>query len=124
MVEFRLTELPKLIEHRRDEKVIVRRLRSSGSRVIHVLVESQREMNTNVVREGLPYCEHGVVSARHAERSLPSVARDAACGVSQSDARELHGGRPLCVECLFFFQAEDGIRDLTVTGVQTCALPI
>src|SRR2546430_12568208 len=29
-------------------------------------------------------------------------------------------------ECLifFFFQAEDGIRDLTVTGVQTCALPI
>src|SRR5256886_12067292 len=26
--------------------------------------------------------------------------------------------------CGFFFQAEDGIRDLTVTGVQTCALPI
>src|SRR2546430_2310796 len=26
--------------------------------------------------------------------------------------------------CFFFFQAEDGIRDLTVTGVQTCALPI
>src|SRR2546430_11229985 len=26
--------------------------------------------------------------------------------------------------CCFFFQAEDGIRDLTVTGVQTCALPI
>src|SRR3990167_5840464 len=25
---------------------------------------------------------------------------------------------------LVFFQAEDGIRDLTVTGVQTCALPI
>src|SRR5690349_22315280 len=25
---------------------------------------------------------------------------------------------------LFFFQAEDGIRDLYVTGVQTCALPI
>src|SRR6267378_7044882 len=28
------------------------------------------------------------------------------------------------VVCLFFFQAEDGIRDLYVTGVQTCALPI
>src|SRR2546421_8826953 len=27
-------------------------------------------------------------------------------------------------ELLFFFQAEDGIRDLIVTGVQTCALPI
>src|SRR2546430_8487395 len=26
--------------------------------------------------------------------------------------------------CTYFFQAEDGIRDLTVTGVQTCALPI
>src|SRR2546427_12827346 len=29
---------------------------------------------------------------------------------------------PTCL--FFFFQAEDGIRDLTVTGVQTCALPI
>src|SRR5699024_3000981 len=28
-----------------------------------------------------------------------------------------------CVLC-FFFQAEDGIRDRNVTGVQTCALPI
>src|SRR2546421_6995859 len=28
----------------------------------------------------------------------------------------------VCV--IFFFQAEDGIRDLIVTGVQTCALPI
>src|SRR3712207_6933106 len=25
---------------------------------------------------------------------------------------------------IFFFQAEDGIRDIDVTGVQTCALPI
>src|SRR5688572_21810629 len=30
----------------------------------------------------------------------------------------------LVVCFFFFFQAEDGIRDLTVTGVQTCALPI
>src|SRR2546422_11670577 len=35
-----------------------------------------------------------------------------------------------CKRCLmslyffFFFQAEDGIRDVAVTGVQTCALPI
>src|SRR3712207_7195988 len=28
------------------------------------------------------------------------------------------------MEVLFFFQAEDGIRDIGVTGVQTCALPI
>src|SRR5256884_6583344 len=30
----------------------------------------------------------------------------------------------LCFELVFFFQAEDGIRDVAVTGVQTCALPI
>src|SRR5437588_12698879 len=35
----------------------------------------------------------------------------------------------MCGECVargfsFFFQAEDGIRDHCVTGVQTCALPI
>src|SRR5256885_8445825 len=30
-----------------------------------------------------------------------------------------------CILCFFFFfQAEDGIRDYKVTGVQTCALPI
>src|SRR2546429_1103452 len=33
---------------------------------------------------------------------------------------------PMCahVVAFFFFQAEDGIRDVAVTGVQTCALPI
>src|SRR2546429_5181173 len=31
------------------------------------------------------------------------------------------GGSPVPI---FFFQAEDGIRDVAVTGVQTCALPI
>src|SRR2546425_1551444 len=31
----------------------------------------------------------------------------------------------MCLACFFFFfQAEDGIRDKLVTGVQTCALPI
>src|SRR2546422_11561044 len=31
----------------------------------------------------------------------------------------------MCMYCFFFFfQAEDGIRDVAVTGVQTCALPI
>src|SRR5216684_5477264 len=31
---------------------------------------------------------------------------------------------PWLWSCFFFFQAEDGIRDVAVTGVQTCALPI
>src|SRR2546429_3066650 len=30
----------------------------------------------------------------------------------------------VCIVFFFFFQAEDGIRDVAVTGVQTCALPI
>src|SRR3989337_4296142 len=34
------------------------------------------------------------------------------------------GGEVGCSCFSFFFQAEDGIRDATVTGVQTCALPI
>src|SRR2546429_3296079 len=32
--------------------------------------------------------------------------------------------RLLRSHAFFFFQAEDGIRDVAVTGVQTCALPI
>src|SRR5258706_872952 len=34
------------------------------------------------------------------------------------------GVRSLISRRVFFFQAEDGIRDWSVTGVQTCALPI
>src|SRR5699024_11561855 len=34
------------------------------------------------------------------------------------------GPRSSLVFFFFFFQAEDGIRDRNVTGVQTCALPI
>src|SRR5256884_6721955 len=55
--------------------------------------------------------------------------------VAKADATELNRKqslqkRPLkliddCLACgFFFFQAEDGIRDVAVTGVQTCALPI
>src|SRR3989337_3206350 len=33
-------------------------------------------------------------------------------------------GKALFKPCYFFVQAEDGIREATVTGVQTCALPL
>src|SRR2546429_5120357 len=36
----------------------------------------------------------------------------------------LVGDALMYVDIFFFFQAEDGIRDVAVTGVQTCALPI
>src|SRR2546430_5115881 len=45
-------------------------------------------------------------------RGIAALVRDDVCA---------RGAR---FRVLFFFQAEDGIRDLTVTGVQTCALPI
>src|SRR5690606_39627214 len=37
---------------------------------------------------------------------------------------ELIASNGICMVLVFFFQAEDGIRDFHVTGVQTCALPI
>src|SRR5437016_6746775 len=37
---------------------------------------------------------------------------------------EVVDGLSVCASLIFFFQAEDGIRDWSVTGVQTCALPI
>src|SRR6266481_1780748 len=47
-------------------------------------------------------------------RSFPKATR---LSVSETRLRN-------SVTFIFFFQAEDGIRDGTVTGVQTCALPI
>src|SRR5438093_6237097 len=41
-----------------------------------------------------------------------------------SDSRQAAAFFAPYVETVFFFQAEDGIRDWSVTGVQTCALPI
>src|SRR2546429_4936757 len=52
----------------------------------------------------------GVLSARKRTSAVP---------VRSERSRRL---RALSVH--FFFQAEDGIRDVAVTGVQTCALPI
>src|SRR5947207_5283397 len=38
--------------------------------------------------------------------------------------RSIRNGAVVMTRSIFFFQAEDGIRDHCVTGVQTCALPI
>src|SRR5260221_9690798 len=46
-----------------------------------------------------------------------------ASGLNESMAGARAGEKGGCVS-FFFFQAEDGIRDHCVTGVQTCALPI
>src|SRR2546429_4113589 len=62
------------------------------------------------MRQGAPRVRHG-----------PAQGPGDAPGDRGSFVAEettVHGAR------CFFFQAEDGIRDVAVTGVQTCALPI
>src|SRR3712207_8415656 len=67
-----------------------------------VLFEVVCEVQCNVGRRG------GYEKESRVEYSLPNVYVDT-MGL---------------VGTFFFFQAEDGIRDIGVTGVQTCALPI
>src|SRR2546425_7722366 len=45
-------------------------------------------------------------------------------GISFARCRLVAEVEAAALACVFFFQAEDGIRDKLVTGVQTCALPI
>src|SRR2546421_9577435 len=45
-------------------------------------------------------------------------------GLSEACEADVESTNTVRVVTFFFFQAEDGIRDLIVTGVQTCALPI
>src|SRR2546430_6736592 len=58
-----------------------------------------------------------------AETFFPRIYADADVHITIETMRTL-ANRLETGDVLFFFQAEDGIRDLTVTGVQTCALPI
>src|SRR5256886_5435090 len=57
-------------------------------------------------------------------RTLASTIGVAALGLCLSGCGGYGGDAGSPCARFFFFQAEDGIRDLTVTGVQTCALPI
>src|SRR2546422_8415327 len=52
---------------------------------------------------------------------LPGQRRVSAAAEKALEPERL---RSVCGMTFFFFQAEDGIRDVAVTGVQTCALPI
>src|SRR5256885_4368274 len=57
-------------------------------------------------------------SPYYSERLLANEIRDLGITVRSTEVRTCTD------EYCFFFQAEDGIRDYKVTGVQTCALPI
>src|SRR5262249_58530509 len=79
------------------------------------------------------HVSHGVTRiATDEARLLQERQRRKACGAGSPTARPgdgrcasfLSGAGGRCTVWFFFFQAEDGIRDWSVTGVQTCALPI
>src|SRR5256885_12231302 len=55
-------------------------------------------------------------------QSLVALGMSCGSGKTSKRTRSLLSRRHLAL--FFFFQAEDGIRDYKVTGVQTCALPI
>src|SRR5256884_1289910 len=56
---------------------------------------------------------HHLQTDQLGERKVEDVVRHSGGGI-----------RSVSSYIFFFFQAEDGIRDVAVTGVQTCALPI
>src|SRR5688572_28127809 len=74
----------------------------------------------------------GVSCEQNPKKTCPTPVTNRSVDVSnlrassplQPQAFRALGCRSWVVPHAFFFQAEDGIRDLTVTGVQTCALPI
>src|SRR5437762_7423587 len=79
---------------------------------IQTIRDSWQKSNPKPARNPIPL----LIGGKGAKRTLPLVAREASeWNLSRLDA-DLY--RQL------FFQAEDGIRDTSVTGVQTCALPI
>src|SRR2546430_4360090 len=73
---------------------------------------------------------HRIPSSERTDRRVPLAHHDEPPRDRNPVPRELvpvfhHWRRPRPVDADgVFFQAEDGIRDVTVTGVQTCALPI
>src|SRR5256885_7857189 len=69
----------------------------------------------------------GAASAPAGGSGEVSASTNAGRSVRNASAPETQatGSKYVDVACTsFFFQAEDGIRDYKVTGVQTCALPI
>src|SRR2546430_734305 len=74
--------------------------------------------------------EYGTANGRlhfhavHFMRTLPTCSVDPNFGRRVRNRRQLNSLQNTWPYVYFFFQAEDGIRDLTVTGVQSCALPI
>src|SRR2546430_1841461 len=83
----------------------------------HVCPRRRRDESASYVAVAWISCDnrHGSSEKRLRETRQKTLLRK---NTARPGPRKCQGGQ------LLFFQAEDGIRDLTVTGVQTCALPI
>src|SRR2546428_1044136 len=78
------------------------------------------EMQVDSIRVHMPSGQHVVIlKEKETDRYLPIWI-----GIYEANAIALKITGITPERPIFFFQAEDGIRDLIVTGVQTCALPI
>src|SRR5258708_21388189 len=76
----------------------------------------------NIVRGYCVLICQTIVKRSTSTHTLPIVKKSYGCALPYMNAHETQR-RSVSVR-VFFFQAEDGIRDDLVTGVQTCALPI
>src|SRR5687767_4847103 len=82
--------------------------------------------------KGMPPLGHSTMALRCASSSVGahetcSCSSFGTVGLSasrQPSSQAIHRSLTFSSAAPFFFQAEDGIRDKLVTGVQTCALPI
>src|SRR6266496_5736716 len=88
------------------------------------MISKELEATLNLALKEAKTRRHEYVSLEHLLYALlrdkDGKAAIVACG---GDIDRLNKSLEEFFNC-FFFQAEDGIRDLYVTGVQTCALPI
>src|SRR2546430_9972375 len=77
-------------------------------------------LRDEIVKRNGPESMIAVADGRGAKGKVPALVDASAILLAFVKAWIVHALYVL----VLFFQAEDGIRDLTVTGVQTCALPI
>src|SRR2546430_10640686 len=92
----------------------------------HCRAEPPRDLEHPGLLTAVGWRDRASTSYAAADRvQAPASAARAGFVESTVDAqRRLYRLKPEPLQEVVFFQAEDGIRYLTVTGVQTCALPI
>src|SRR2546430_12172759 len=113
---------------RREIKVVHLKLFSVHSDNVSLGVPCRRlfmqhlDLPFNDLIVSVPICSDQTINVSKHRTKIVQVAPKQS--PSNSENRAHPAFYTLVFPVNFFFQAEDGIRDLTVTGVQTCALPI